>query len=545
MSSMGPNMQDYEQTYGQFRLDAPERYNFGFDVVDRWAADPAKEALVWADDHGNDARYTFADIQANSNKFANFMESLGVGKGDRVILMMHRIPDWHWAVVGLIKLGAVPIPCTILLTPKDLTYRLNAAEVKAVVTDADNASKVEEVKDECPTLHSMVILGDERPGWHGYREGMEKASAEFSAEKTLSTDPCMVYFTSGTTGSPKMVLHTHASYPLAHTITGKFWLDSKPEDLHWNVSDTGWAKAAYSTLFGPWNMGAAVFVHDSRGKYDPLQTLHLLEKYDISTLCAPPTAYRLLVQEDLSGHKFPALRHCVSAGEPLNPEVIEDWAGKTNLTIYDGYGQTETVLLVCNYRCMEVRPGSMGKPTPGFEMSIVDNDGSEVDPGQEGDIAIKVKPRRPLGLFKEYWKNPRETADSYLGDWYITGDRGIKDEEGYFWFVGRADDVIISAGYRIGPFEVESALVEHPAVVESAAVASPDPERGQVVKAFVVLAQGTEPSPALAAELQEHVKKVTAPYKYPRKVEFVTELPKTISGKIRRVELRRQEQEEG
>jgi acetyl-CoA synthetase/medium-chain acyl-CoA synthetase len=545
MGNPEPNMLDYQRTYQEFRLEPPERYNFGFDVVDRWAADPEKPALVWADDDGNEARYTFAEVKTNSNKFANLMGSLGVGKGDRVILMMHRIPDWHWAVVGLIKMGAVPIPCTVLLTPKDLKYRIDTAEVKAVVTDEENAPKVEEVKEQCPTLQAAVILGEERPGWHSYKKGMEQASAEFSTEKTLSDDPCMVYFTSGTTGEPKMVLHTHVSYPLAHVITGKFWLDSKPDDLHWNVSDTGWAKAAYSTIFGPWNMGAAVFVHDSRGKYDPLQTLHLLEKYQISTLCAPPTAYRLLVQEDLSGHKFPALRHCVSAGEPLNPEVIEGWAESTGLTIYDGYGQTETVLLVGNYRCMEVRPGSMGKPTPGFRMGIVDNEGNEVEPGQEGDIAIRVKPERPLGMFKEYWKAPEETAGSYLGDWYITGDRGIADEDGYFWFVGRADDVIISAGYRIGPFEVESALVEHPAVVESAAVASPDPDRGQVVKAFVVLAQGHEPSDALAAELQEHVKKVTAPYKYPRKVEFVDELPKTISGKIRRVELRLFEQEKG
>lgn len=288
-------------------------------------------------------------------------------------------------------------------------------------------------------------------------------------------------------------------------------------------------------------MGAAVFVHDSRGKYDPVQNIYLLEKYGINTFCAPPTAFRLLVQENLSNHKFPALRHCVSAGEPLNPEVMEDWAGNTGLTIYDGYGQTETVLLVGNYRCMEVRPGSMGRPSPGFEMGIVDDSGNEVEPGKEGDIAVKVKPDRPLGLFKEYWKDPEATAETYLGDWYTTGDRGTMDSDGYFWFVGRADDVIISAGYRIGPFEVESALVEHPAVLESAAVASPDPDRGLVVKAFVVLAQGFEQSDELAAELQDHVKQVTAPYKYPRKVEFVDELPKTISGKIRRVELREKE----
>jgi acetyl-CoA synthetase/medium-chain acyl-CoA synthetase len=340
-----------------------------------------------------------------------------------------------------------------------------------------------------------------------------------------------------------MVLHTQVSYPIGHIVTGKYWLDLKPTDLHWNLSDTGWAKAAYSNLFGPWIMGVAMFTFDGRGRFDARQTLELLERYPISTFCAPPTAYRLLVLEHLSGYRLSALRHCIGAGEPLNPEVIEAWQRGTGQTIRDGYGQTETVILVANFPPMPVKPGSMGKPSPGFTIGIVDDDGREVPAGTEGDIAVKLTPMRPVGLFKEYWRNPEATANCIRGEWYITGDRAIKDDDDYFWFVGRADDVIISAGYRIGPFEVESALVEHPSVAEAAVVASPDQLRGDIVKAFVILAPGHQPSEQLTQDLQEHVKRVTAPYKYPREIEFTTELPKTISGKIRRVELRQRERD--
>jgi acetyl-CoA synthetase/medium-chain acyl-CoA synthetase len=372
---------------------------------------------------------------------------------------------------------------------------------------------------------------------------MASAMTTLKREPTRADEPMMIYFTSGTVGYPKMVLHTHVSYPIGHVVTGKYWLDLKPVDLHWNLSDTGWAKAAYSNLFGPWIMGAAMFTFDGRGRFDARQTLELLERYPISTFCAPPTAYRLLVLENLSHYRLPALRHCIGAGEPLNPEVIEAWQRGTGQTIRDGYGQTETVILVANFPPVPVKPGSMGKPSPGFSIGIVDDDGREVPAGTEGDIAVKVTPRRPVGLFQEYWRNPEATANVIRGEWYITGDRAIKDEEGYFWFVGRSDDVIISAGYRIGPFEVESALVEHPAVAEAAVVASPDQLRGDIVKAFVILAPGHHASEQLIQDLQEHVKRVTAPYKYPREIEFTTELPKTISGKIRRVELRQQERD--
>ena len=338
-----------------------------------------------------------------------------------------------------------------------------------------------------------------------------------------------------------MTVHTNASYGIGHIITGKFWLDLKPGDLHWNLSDTGWAKAAWSSIFGPWNMGAAVFVQHSVGKFGPKETLKLLEKYPITTLCGPPTAYRLFVLDDLKKYNFASLRHCVAAGEPLNPEVIEVWKKATGTTIRDGYGQTESVLMVATFPCLDVKFGSMGKPSPGFYVSVIDEDANEVEANQEGDIAVRIKPERPVGLFKEYYNDPERTQASIRGDWYLTGDRAYKDEDDYFWFVGRADDVIISSGYRIGPFEVESALVEHPAVAESAVVASPHEMRGEVVKAFIILAPGYQGSDDLVKDIQNYVKSNTAPYKYPREIEFVEELPKTISGKIRRVELRDQE----
>lgn len=352
----------------------------------------------------------------------------------------------------------------------------------------------------------------------------------------------LLYFTSGTTGQPKMALHSH-SYAMGHTVTGKFWLDLRKGDLHWNLSDTGWGKAAWSSLFGPLGTGASLYVHNTKGKYSANLTLELLSSNRITSFCAPPTAYRLLIVEDLNKYDLSSLRNCVGAGEPLNPEVIDTWKRQTGVQIRDGYGQTETVLIVGNFPVEDapVKPGSMGKPAPGFVIDVVDSDGVPTAPMQEGDIAIKVKPHKPIGLFMEYWDNPSATYATYRGDWYITGDRAYRDEDGYFWFVGRADDVIISSGYRIGPFEVESALIEHPAVLESAVIAKPDSVRGEIVKAFVVLRPGYEPSAELARELQDFVKNLTAPYKYPREIEFTKELPKTISGKIRRIELRQKQ----
>lgn len=545
-----PHMTDYEAERRNFHLEVPEYFNFATDVIGKWASDPNKLAMLWIGQNGEERQLTFAHFAERSSRAANAFARLGIQKGDRVLVMLPRIPEWWESVLGLMKIGAIPIPSTTLLTPKDIQYRAGVAEVAAFITDSEGAEKFDQVRSECPTVKVAILVEPNadvggREGWTSYQQVVDEASPEFTGPKTRSDDACLVYFTSGTVGYPKMVLHTHASYPIGHTITGRYWLDLHEDDLVWNLSEMGWAKAAYSNLFGPWIMGAAMFIQDARGKFNALETLEMLHKYPITTLCAPPTAYRMMVLDEpmayLKANPPKALRYCTGAGEPLNPEVIKIWRDVTGMTIRDGYGQTETVILCANFPPLEVKPGSMGKPAPGFDVSVIDHDGGELPPNKEGDIAVRVKPQRPIWLFKEYWRNPDATSACIRGDWYITGDRAYKDEDGYFWFVGRADDVIISAGYRIGPFEVESALKEHPAVAESAVVASPDEMRGEIVKAYVILAPGYTRSPELASELQEHVKRVTAPYKYPREVEFVDGLPKTISGKIRRVELREME----
>ena len=553
VASQSPNMTDYEAERRSFHLDVPEYYNFAADVIDRYAQHPDKEAMLWIGQHGEERHLTFAHFSEISQRAANAFSTIGISKGDPVLVMLPRIPEWWEAVLGLMRLGAIPIPCTTLLTPKDIQFRAEIAQPVAIITDHENATKFDQVRSECPTIR-YAILADVvsadttgREGWIDYHQVVSEASSEFTGPKTRSDDPCLVYFTSGTVGYPKMVLHTQASYPIGHVITGKYWLDLHEDDLLWNLSETGWAKFSWSNLFGPWSQGAAMFIQDARGKFNPIETLEMLDEYPITILCAPPTAYRMLVLDEpmkyMKAHPPKSLRHCVGAGEPLNPEVIKVWEETTGMTIRDGYGQTETVLLCGNFPPIQVKPGSMGKPSPGFDIEVIDHDGNPLPSNKEGDIAVRVKPTRPTWMFKEYWHNPEATAACLRGDWYITGDRAYKDEDGYFWFVGRADDVIISAGYRIGPFEVESALKEHPAVAESAVIASPDPMRGEIVKAFVILAPGYTASPQLASELQDYVKKVTAPYKYPREIEFVDTLPKTISGKIRRVELREMERQ--
>lgn len=530
-------MTDYEATHRDFKLDVPPRFNFGRDVVGRWARDPSKLAMHWLGADGTERRLTFRDFDERSDRFAQVLQRRGVKPGDRVLVQLPRVPAWWEVLIGCLKAGAVAVPGTVLLTPKDILYRSDLSEGVAYVTDGDNAAKVDEVKGGLPHLRELFVVGDEREGWRSYEEELEAADGRYQVVDTAPSDPALIYFTSGTVGNPKMVLHTHASYPIGHITTGKFWLDLRPSDLHLNLSETGWAKAAWSSLFAPWSQGAALFIQDARGKFSAAETLQLLETYPITTFCAPPTAYRMLVLEDLARYRL-ALRHCVGAGEPLNPEVIATWERGTGLTIRDGYGQTETSLLCASFPPLQVRPGSMGKPAPAHDVAVIDEEGKPLPYDSEGDIAVRVKPVRPVGLFKEYWRNREATAKCMRGDWYVTGDRAYVDGDGYFWFVGRADDVIISAGYRIGPFEVESALVEHAAVAEAAVVGKGDPTRGTIVKAYVILAPGHEASDALAVELQEHCKKVTAPYKYPREIEFVSELPKTISGKIRRVELR-------
>jgi acetyl-CoA synthetase/medium-chain acyl-CoA synthetase len=531
--------QSYEELRSTFHLDVPEHFNFVVDTLERWAKTD-RLALLWFDDAGAEERLSYTDLSGRVNRVANVLRAHGVGKGDRVFIMVGRVPEWWETMLACLKIGAVAMPGTTQLQPKDIAYRMELSEPVAVVAEAAQAAKFEDVRATGSSSTAYLCIGGHPDGWFDYRAERAAASDSADAASTRSDDPSILFFTSGTTGFAKMVLHTQASYGIGHSITAR-WLDLQSDDMHWNISDTGWAKAAWSSLFSPLIAGAAIVVHNPSGAFGTQRTLEILSHYPITSVCGPPTVFRSLVLEDLKQYRFSALRSCVAAGEPLNPEVIQTWHEATGLEIRDGYGQTESVCLVANYPGVTVKPGSMGRPSPGFEIAVVGDHGQPLTSGKEGDVGVRIRPVRPVGLFREYWKNPDANAACVRGDWYITGDRAIQDDDGYLWFVGRADDVIISAGYRIGPFEVESALIEHPAVAESAAVSSPHPIRGTIVKAFVVLAPGYAGSDELVKELQDHVKNVTAPYKYPREVEFVPDLPKTVSGKIRRVELRERE----
>jgi len=533
----------YRLMYKNFKWRVPEYYNFGFDVVDRWAEDRTKLALISIDKSGKRDRYhTFYDLKVQSSQFANVLKKIGVKKGDRVLVILQSIPEWYVALIGMFKLGVVPMPGTVLLTSKDIEYRVNRSDACMVLTDMDHVEHVELILDKTPSLKHLMLVDGKQKGWLNYHDEMSSASNELKQsdiKKTRSTDPMLIYFTSGTTGHPKMVLHTH-SYPLGHEMTARFANALTKYDLHWAISETGWAKAAYGKLFGQMIVGAAVIQWETPGRFDADGLLRAMEKYGVTTFCAPPTVYRMLIQMDLSKYNL-KLRHSMSAGEPLNPEVIRVWKKAFGLEIYDFYGQTETVCVLSNYPFMPIKYGSVGKPTPGHDVRIVDDNGKELKSNEEGNIALYLANERPPGLFKEYWKDEEIMKKAFRGDYYYTGDRGYKDEDGYFWFVGRDDDVIKSSGYRIGPFEVESALLEHDAVAECAVIGVPDPKgvRGIVVKAAVVLTKQYKPSEKLTKELQEHVKKTTAPYKYPRIIEYFDELPKTISGKILRRELRK------
>lgn len=514
----------------------PEFFNFADNVFDRWAELRPSSIALWHVDPetGTEQKFTFREITSRSRRAANAFASHGISRGDRILIILHRVPEWWIAMLGLIRLGAVPIPGTHLLTAREVAFRLDASGAAAVLTDDDGAEKADGFAG------TRILLGSPRPGWLDFCSCLRDAAEAFSPVPTHRDDPGILFFTSATTGEPKMVLHTQASYGWAHQITGRFWLDLRPSDIHWNLSDLGWGKAAWSSFYGPWHQGACVFAIDRRGKFNAAATLDTLANYPITTWCAPPTALRLIVREDLAKRTFPRLRHCVTAGEPLNPEVFQIWKQATGLELHEAYGQTETVALIGNCRSLgdPLRPGSMGRPMPGFDVALLDEDLAPVATGVEGQIAIRVKPVRPAGLFREYWLNPAETARQFQGDWYLTGDRAIRDADGNYWFIGRKDDIIKSSGYRIGPFEVESALLEHPSVLEAGVVAKPDDVRGQIVKAYVILRPGYQADSGLIAELQAHCKRVASPYKYPREIEFVQELPKTVSGKVRRVDLR-------
>lgn len=533
----------YNEFKEEFKIKIPENFNFAYDVVDEIAIDdPDKIAMVWCDDKGNEAVFTFEQMKYYSDKTANFFKSLGIRKGDPVMLILKRHYEFWFCTLALNKIGAITIPATHLLSTKDIVYRNNAADIKMIVCvpDPDVIHHIEESESKSPTLKTKIMIGEEREGWLNFTTGIAKSSDKFirpvAGEATNNDDIMLLYFTSGTTGMPKMVNHDFV-YPLGHILTAKYWQNVQNNGLHFTVADTGWAKSAWGKIYGQWLSGSAVMTYDY-DKFVPKNLMEVIEKYKVTTFCAPPTIYRFLIKEDLTKFDLSNLKYCVVAGEPLNPEVFKQFHEQTGIKLMEGYGQTECTVAVATYPWMNPKPGSMGMPTPGYDIEIVDEDGNRCEAGNEGEIVIHTIKSKPVGMFNGYYRDDQLTASVWTNGVYRTGDMAWCDEDGYFWFVGRADDVIKSSGYRIGPFEVESALMEHPAVLECAITAVPDPDRGQIVKATIVPSKNYQPSEELAKELQEHVKKVTAPYKYPRLVEFVTELPKTISGKIRRVQIR-------
>ncbi len=533
----------YDDFCKNLKITVPENFNFGFDVVDATAdEEPGKKCLIWCNDKGEHKAFTFGDMKKQSNKAANFFKSLGIKKGDFVMLMLKRRYEYWICAVALHKIGAVVVPATHLLTEKDIVYRNNSADIKMIVAvgEKDLIERINDSQKKSPALKYKVCVNGNFDGWYDFTSQMQNQSDIFERpsgkEASANGDNFLIYFTSGTTSMPKMALHDF-TYPLGHITTAKFWQNVEENGAHLTLADTGWAKSAWGKIYGQWISGCAVFVYDF-DKFTPTDVLEIISKNDITSFCAPSTVYRYLIKSDLSKYDFSRLKYCCVAGEALNPEVFNQWEKLTGHKIMEGFGQTESGVMVANFVWMKPKPGSMGKPSPVYDIDILDDDGNSCEPGKEGNLAINLSKGKPLGLFCNYYKSPEKTCEVCKNGWYYTGDVVYKDEDGYFWFVGRADDVIKSSGYRIGPFEVESALIEHPAVLECAITAVADADRGQIVKATVVLSKGYNPSDSLVIELQNHVKKVTAPYKYPRIIEFVDELPKTISGKIRRVEIR-------
>ena len=535
------SLEDFQKN---FEIIVPDNFNFGYDVVDEWArTNPDKLALLWTNDEGAETRYTFADIKRKSDQVASFYQSLGIGKGDCVMMMLKRRAEFWFSIVALHKLGAVAIPATHLLTPKDLIYRANSAQIKMIVS-ADEPIMIQHVNDclkDAPSVKVLVATGSyDKDGWHSMDEGMKNAKEFVRPEHVNDNhDISLLYFTSGSSGNPKMVAHNFL-YPLGHIVTAKYWHNVNEQSLHLTVADTGWGKAVWGKLYGQWLSGAAVFVYDHE-KFTPANILAAMAKYKVTSFCAPPTIYRYLIREDLSQYDLSALKYCTTAGEPLNPSVFEFWKEHTGLDIHEGFGQTETAMTIGTFPWMKPKPGSLGVPNPAYDMDLLTNDGRSAEDGESGEIILHTDKRIPLGLFEEYYHNQELTKTVHDNGIYHTGDVAWRDGDGYYWFVGRTDDVIKSSGYRIGPFEVESALMTHPAVVECAVTGVPDEVRGQVVKATIILAKEYKDLPdkeELIKDIQNHVKKVSAPYKYPRVVEFVDELPKTISGKIKRVEIR-------
>ena len=530
------NVVDYQYKY-------PENFNFAYDVVDAIAeAEPGRRAMIWCNPCGEEHVFTYGDLKRYSDKTANMLRAKGIGKGDMVMVVLKRHYQFWFTILALHKLGAVIIPATFLLTKHDIVYRVNSASVKAVICtgQGDVAAHFDESAPECPTLQTKLMVNGERDGWEDFMTEMEKAPESFARVPTLASDPMILYFSSGTTGNPKMALHPY-TYALGHLATAKYWHNVDPEGIHFTIADTGWGKAVWGKLYGQMFMESCVFVYDFE-KFVASDILDKVSQYGVTSLCCPPTMFRFFLQEDVKSWDLSRLTYCTIAGEALSPDVFNKWYEATGIKLMEGFGQTETTLLIANLVGMEPKPGSMGKPIPQYDVMIVDEDGQPFQPGVTGEIVVKLDHGKPLGLFDCYYRDEKRTKEAMHDGLYHTGDTAWMDEDGYYWYVGRTDDVIKSSGYRIGPFEIESVLAEHPAVLECAVTGVPDPLRGNVVKATIVLRPGFAASEELKKELQNHVKKETAPYKYPRVVEFVDELPKTVNGKIRRVEIRQNDQ---
>ena len=533
------NQQDFRDN---LEIVVPEHFNFSYDVIDVWAnEEPEKLALLWTNDEGECRRFTFAQLKEISDRTAAYFQSLGVGRGDMVMLILKRRCEFWFSMLALHKLGAVAIPATHMLTSHDIQYRVERAGIKCIVSVGEDYV-MEQIKDAMqhtpvPILVSIGPKEDE--GFHSWHKEWNDASAfERPFTPNDNSDTMLMYFTSGTSGEPKMVAHDFL-YALGHLSTGVFWHNLKEDSLHLTVADTGWGKAVWGKLYGQWFAGAAVFVYDHE-KFTAKALLEQISKYRVTSFCAPPTVYRFMIHEDFSQFDLSSLRYCTTAGEALNSAVYEKFYELTGIRLMEGFGQTETTLTLSTMPWNKPKPGSMGLPNPQYDIDLVRDDGTPCEDGEKGEIVIRVGDKKPIGLFKEYFRDDELTASVWHDGMYHTGDVAWRDEDGYYWFVSRKDDVIKSSGYRIGPFEVESALMKHPAVLECAITGVPDETRGMVVKATIVLNEAwkEKKGDALVKELQEHVKTHTAPYKYPRIIDFVDELPKTISGKIRRVEIR-------
>ncbi|WNY26055.1 AMP-binding protein [Methanolapillus millepedarum] len=554
--------ESYEDFRDNFKINIPDDFNFAYDVVDWYAAnDPKKIAIVWCDDQGGEKIFSFADLKRETDKAANLFVKHGVKKGSAVILTLKSRYEFWVCLVALHKIGAIAVPATHMLKKRDIIHRLEKSKACAIVSISESGLDLifdEAAKEAGLSKFKKFIVGKSSAGavdWIDYDKEMAEASDAFSRpagkDAVTANDDMLYYFSSGTTGFPKMVAHKYA-YPLGHIITAGYWQNVRNNGLHYTMADSGWAKCVWGKIYGQWIWGTAVFVYDF-DEFDAKNMLEKVSKYGVTTFCAPPTIYRFFIKEDLSQYNFGTLQYCTVAGEPLNPEVYEKFLLYTGLPLMEGYGQTEIIASIATFPWISAKPGSMGKPAPGYDVVLINVDGRECDVGEEGEIVIRVnkdadKSRPsdlPPGFFAGYKYDDEKTKDSWHDGFYHTGDTAWKDEDGYYWFVGRTDDIIKSSGYKIGPFEVESALIQHPGVLECAITGVPDPVRGQVVKATIVLTKDykNKASDALKKELQEHVKKITAPYKYPRVIEFVDVLPKTISGKIRRVEIREQDKE--